>query len=473
MKNKPVFSVFFIGLFFYSFLTINANNKPLIYKINIKKEIGSTTWLYLQNGLKESQELNANAVIIDMNTYGGAVMYADSIRTAILNNQTPVFVLINNNAASAGALIAIACDSIYMRKGANIGAATVVNQTGEKMPDKYQSYMRATMRATAEAHGADTIIHGRDTTFQWRRDPKIAEAMVDERVVIPGLVDSVSILTFTANEALEHGYCDGIVNSIEEIIETRLNYSEYTLKEYIPTAYDEIKGFLLNPIFQAILIMLIIGGIYFEMQSPGMGFPSAVSLVAAVLYFAPLYIDGLAEHWEIAVFVVGLILVVFEIFVTPGFGFIGIGGILCILAGLTLALLNNVSFDFSGVEGKDVGYASLKVFSGIMSGIIAIIYFSKKIGTKGIFRKLALETSIDVSDGYISVSLEPQKLIGSTGIAKTVLRPAGKVMIDNEIYDAVSDSGFIEKGVEVLVVKYETGQIYVETYVGMNVTSDT
>ena len=461
MKNI-FFKMFFVGLFFYLFLTVKADNKPLIYKINIKKEIGSTTWLYVQNGLKEARELNAKAVIIDMNTYGGSVVHADSIRTAILNNEIPVFVHIDNNAASAGALIAIACDSIYMRKGANIGAATVVNQTGEKMPDKYQSYMRATIRSTAEAHGKDTIIHGRDTIFKWHRDPKIAEAMVDERVVIPGLVDSTSILTFTANEALEHGYCEGIVNNIEDIIVNRLGYTEYILKEYEPTAYDEIKGFLLNPIFQALLIMLIIGGIYFEMQSPGMGFPSVVSLVSAVLYFAPLYIDGLAEYWEIAVFVVGLVLVVFEIFVTPGFGFVGIGGIACILLGLTLALLNNVSFDFSGVSGENVGYAALKVFSGIILGIIAIIYFSKKIGTKGIFRKLALETSQDVSEGYISVSLEPQKLVGRIGIAKTVLRPAGKVMIDDEIYDAVSDVGFIEKGSEVTVVKYETGQIYVE-----------
>ena len=462
MKNKYVLKAIFIGLFFCSFLTTKADNKPLIYKINIKKEIGSTTWLYVQNGLKEARKLNADAVLIDMNTYGGSVMEADSIRTAILNSEIPVFVFIDNNAASAGALIAIACDSIYMRKGSNIGAATVVNTTGEKMPDKYQSYMRATIRATAEAHGKDTIINGIDTIFKWRRDPRIAEAMVDERIAIPGIIDSVSILTFTANEALEHGYCDGIAENIEDIIVNRLHYSEYTLKEYNPTAYDEIKGFLLNPIFQAILIMLIIGGIYFEMQSPGIGFPSVIAGVSAVLYFAPLYIDGLAEYWEIAVFVVGLILIITEIFVFPGFGIAGIGGVACMLLGLTLGLLNNVHFDFSPVEGEDVGYASLKVFSGIILGIIGIIYFSGKIGGKGIFRKLALETSQNVSEGYISVSLEPQKLVGRTGIAKTVLRPAGKVMIEDEIYDAVSDLGFIEKGREVTVTKYETGQIYVE-----------
>lgn len=462
MQIKHILKPMFFGLIFFTFLTVEAVEKPLIYKINIKKEIGSTTWLYVQNGFKEANDLHANAVILHMNTYGGAVLFADSIRTSILNNKIPVFVFIDNNAASAGALIAIACDSIYMRKGANIGAATVVNESGEKMPDKYQSYMRATIRATAEAHGMDTVVVNGRQVIKWRRDPKIAEAMVDERVAIPGIVDSLSILTFTADEAVKYGYCEGIADNIDEVITKYLHYPEYTLHEYKATAYDEVKGFLLNPVFQAILIMLIIGGIYFELQSPGIGFPTVIAVAATVLYFTPLYIDGLARNWEIIIFVVGMLLIALEIFVIPGFGVAGIGGIICVLTGLTLGLINNVDFDFSGVSAKEVGTASLKVFSGLVAGVAVIIYMSKKIGSKGIFGKLALKTSEDVSEGYISVPMEPGGLIGRDGIAKTVLRPSGKVIIDGEIYDAVSDLGFIEKDAKVRVVKYETGQVYVE-----------
>ena len=147
-----------------------------IYKFAIHEEINSKTWIYTKEALKEANELKPELIILHLNTYGGEVVYADSIRTAILRCETPIVAYIDNNAASAGALISIACDRIYMRTGSQIGAATVVSGVdGSKMPDKYQSYMRATMRATAESHGKDSL--GR-----WHRDPLIAEAMVDESV---------------------------------------------------------------------------------------------------------------------------------------------------------------------------------------------------------------------------------------------------------------------------------------------------
>lgn len=192
------FSFVIIILFLLPVFSVYAVEKTLIYKINLKKEVGSTTWRYVKRGMAEASKKKADAVILHMNTYGGTVVHADSIRTLILNSSIPVYAFIDNNAASAGALIAIACDSIYMRPGANVGAATVVNGNGEAMPDKYQSYMRATIRSTAEAHGADTIINDGDTVVHWKRDPYIAEAMVDERVVIPNVIDSGKVLTLTA-----------------------------------------------------------------------------------------------------------------------------------------------------------------------------------------------------------------------------------------------------------------------------------
>ena len=130
-----------------------AEGKALIYNIDIKKEIDHTAFLYLKNGLEEANSMHADAILISMNTYGGLVDVADSMRTAVLYNPIPVYVFIDNNAASAGALISVAAKKIYMRKGANIGAATVVSQTGEAMPDKYQSYMRSMIRSTAEEIG--------------------------------------------------------------------------------------------------------------------------------------------------------------------------------------------------------------------------------------------------------------------------------------------------------------------------------
>ncbi|MEZ7866198.1 MAG: NfeD family protein [Paludibacteraceae bacterium] len=442
----------------------NNQARALYFTIDLKKNVGSTTWIYIQKGFEEARKANANTIVIEMNTYGGEVSYADSIRTKILNSDIPVIVFIDNNAASAGALISIACDKIYMSQAATIGAASVVDQTGQKLPDKYQSYMRATMRATAEAHGKDTVVTGNDTVVKWKRDPLIAEAMVDERTVVPNVADSGKILTFTTQEALKYGYCDGTAENIREIIKKESGNQPYELVKFKPTAWDNIKGFLMSPFFQGILIMLIIGGIYFELQSPGIGFALGVAITAAVLYFAPLYIDGLAANWEIILFVVGLILIGLEIFVVPGFGITGISGIFLVVSGLILSLLNNVNFDFKPIHPADSSKAILTVIGGLTLGFGLIIYLSNKIGSKGLFKKLALETTLENKEGYVGVSLEANKLLGKTGIASTVLRPSGKVKIDEKVYDAVSVNGvFIEKGTQIVVVRYETGQVYVES----------
>lgn len=233
-----------------------------------------------------------------------------------------------------------------MRKGANIGAATVVNQTGAALPDKYQSYMRSMIRSTAEAQGKDTLIQNGDTIYKWKRDPLIAEAMVDDRVIVPNLIDSGKVLTLTSQEALKWGYCDGIAESPGQVITEYIGCKDYEIKSYEPSWFDNVKGFFMSPVIQGLLIIIIIGGIYFEMQTPGLGFPSAAAIIAAILYFAPLYMDGLAENWEILLFILGVILIMLEIFVIPGFGIAGISGIILVVGGLTMSLLNNTVLIF-------------------------------------------------------------------------------------------------------------------------------
>ena len=443
--------------------TVTTDPVKTVYVYKIFREIGSTSWIHTEEAFKEAKENNACCIILHMNTYGGEVVFADSIRTKILNSHIPVYVFIDNNAASAGALISIACDSIYMRPGANIGAATVVNQTGEKMPDKYQSYMRSTIRATAEAHGADTIITAKnDTIIKWKRDPKIAEAMVDERVYIPGVIDTGKVLTFTALEAMKNGFCEGEANSVKDVIENKLKIKEYKIVEFKPTFYDGLKGFLMNPMFQGILILIIMGGIYFELQTPGVGFPLLAAGIAAILYFSPLYIDGIAENWEILLFIAGVVLIGLEVFVIPGFGIAGISGITLVITGLTLSMLHNDAFDFSGVSFDDFFRALATVMTGFVISVGLGIYLSDKLFSKGPFARVALQTTQDVEDGYIGVENTLKELVGRTGRAYTVLRPAGKIEIDDEQYDAVAETSYIEKDEEIEVVKFAHGQLYVK-----------
>ncbi|HBG56454.1 MAG TPA: serine protease [Porphyromonadaceae bacterium] len=434
--------------------------KATIYRINIKENIGSNTWIYLQNGLHEAILKDARAVLLHMNTYGGGVLEADSMRTAILNFPLPVYVFIDNNAASAGALISIACDSIFMRNSASIGAATVVDGSdGAKAPDKYQSYMRGIMRATAESHGKVVTIEQGDTIAKWKRDPVVAEAMVDERIVVPGYADSTQILTLTASQAMELGYCDGIAESVHEVIVTFLGYPDYKLETYNPTFYDMIRGFLTNGVVQALLIMFIIGGIYFELHSPGIGFPTAIAITAAILYFTPLYLTGYAQNWEVLLFVLGLILIVFELFVVPGFGVTGIVGIIFVFLALVLALVGNIRFNFEGLPATELFRAVMIVLGGMGMSVGLVLFLSSRIGKPGILNRVALHAD---QEGYVSVPMEPAAMVGRTGTAATVLRPSGKVTVDGVYYDAVSVKGFVEKGDAVLVKRYENFQLYVE-----------
>ena len=284
---------------------IAADSLTVFYRIRLDQDIDQSSQRLVTLGLEKAREADADYVLLDLNTYGGAVDAADSIRSAILRYEKPVIAYVNMQAASAGALISIACDSIYMKTGSSIGAATVVNQTGEVMPDKYQSFMRGMMRSTAQATG---------------RDPKIAESMTD----------TANVLSMTPTEAIAVGYCEGICENEFEVADKVAGGNEFVIKnmEDDMTWLDRLIQLLLNPLLQSIFMMMIIGGIFVEIRTPGIGLPLITALVGALLYFAPGYIGHLVESWEILLFVVGLILIAIEIFVIPGFGVCGVTGII-------------------------------------------------------------------------------------------------------------------------------------------------
>ncbi|MFO7852725.1 MAG: NfeD family protein [Bacteroidota bacterium] len=442
------------------------NDQPIVYKFDIKKMIAAPVWRTTKLSLKEATVLGADYILIHMNTYGGQVDFADSVRTAILNYPQPVIVFIDNQAISAGALISVACDSIYMRPGGSIGAATVVDQVGQQVPDKYQSFMRGMMRSTAEVHGKKPVIVNGDTTYVWHRDPAIAESMVDPKVYVEGVIDTGSVLTLTANEAMELGFCEGQALNIEQVLEMA-GIENYRIEEFRPGGTEKIIQFLINPVVSGLLIMIIIGGLYFELQSPGIGFPLAAAIMAAILYFAPLYLEGLQANWQIAVFIAGIVLVLVEIFAIPGFGVAGVLGIAGIVVGLTFTMIDKITFEFGPSHGDGGMRAAMASFAIVIASMflafIISLWLSKKFfSPNSIFGKLALQKIQNVDEGYISFDSKKQKsLIGSKGEAHTVLRPSGKVIINDEIYDARSEIGLIEKGSAIRVIRDEAGQLYV------------
>jgi membrane-bound serine protease (ClpP class) len=431
--------LFLFGFFFSTLLLAQEKEKPLVLHLKINDVIDPRTNRYSELGLEKAVELDADYVILELDTYGGALNDADDIRTRILNFDRPIYTYINKDAASAGALISIACDSIYMAKGSSIGAATVVTQDGAAAPDKYQSYMRSIMRSTAEAKG---------------RDPRMAEAMVDEDIELDSIATEGKILTLSTSEAIKYGFCEAEVGSIDDIMK-RSGIEDYELQEFKLGATEKIISLFLNPFVSGILILIIIGGIYFELQTPGVGFPILASLVAVILYFVPNYLNGLAENWEIILFVVGIILIGLEVFVIPGFGIAGILGLICTLGSLVLVMLNNDVFDFSFVAEQEIFVSVTTVLAGMLGAIIVMFFGGARLLNSNVFKRIALQDVQDSEHGFTSTFYKAKSMIGKKGMTYTRLRPSGKVEIDGEIYDAFTRGNFIDEGVEVEVISDE------------------
>ena len=420
-----------------------SDSLSVFYHIRLDQDIDPSAQRLVVLGLEKAAEAEADYVLLDINTYGGAVNAADSIRAAILRYEKPVIAYVNMQAASAGALISIACDSIYMRTGSSIGAATVVNQTGEVAPDKYQSFMRGMMRATARANG---------------RDPEIAESMVD----------TANVLSLTPDEAIEVGYCEGIAEEVGDVARIVAGGNEFIIKdmEEDMTWLDRLIQFLLNPLLQSIFMMMIIGGIFVEIRTPGIGLPLLTAVVGALLYFAPGYLGHLVSYWEILLFVVGLILIAMEIFVIPGFGVCGITGIIAVVVSLAFAMVDNAElFHWDGTLNLEPILMPLGIV--IISSAAAIfgsVWLVKKLYETRSFDHIALRQSLTGEEGFVGVMSGLESLVGQEVIVFTDMRPSGKVRTaDGRIFEAsMKFGGYAVKGQTLKVVSTEQGRLYCE-----------
>ena len=420
-----------------------SDSLSVFYRIRLDQDIDPSAQRLVVLGLEKAAKAEADYVLLDINTYGGAVNAADSIRAAILRYDKPVVAYVNMQAASAGALISIACDSIYMRTGSSIGAATVVNQTGEVAPDKYQSFMRGMMRATAKANG---------------RDPEIAESMVD----------TANVLSLTPDEAMEVGYCEGIAEEVSDVARIVAGDNEFIIKDMEDdmTWLDRLIQFLLNPLLQSIFMMMISGGIFVEIRTPGIGLPLLTAVVGALLYFAPGYLGHLVSYWEILLFVVGIILIAMEIFVLPGFGVCGITGIIAVVVSLAFAMVDNAElFHWDGTLNLEPVLMPLGIV--IISSAVAIfgsVWLVKKLYETRSFDHIALRQSLTGEEGFVGVVSGLESLVGQEVTVFTDMRPSGKVRTaDGRIFEAsMKYGGYAVKGQTLKVVSTEQGRLYCE-----------
>lgn len=422
-----------------SILLAQTPSKKKVMVMEIKDEIDPRMTRYVELALDHARETQADIVVVEMDTYGGVLTDAKEIVQKIMDFDKPIWVFINSDAASAGALISIACDSIYMSPGASIGAATVVNGSdGSAAPDKYQSYMRSIMRSTAEENG---------------RRPEIAEGMVDERVVIDSVKQAGKVITLTTSEAIALGYCEGKVESIKEIL-AKNKIGDYDIETFHLGFAERVIAWVLNPFISGILILIIIGGIYYEMQAPGIGFALLAACVALALYLVPYYLNGLAAYWEILALFIGVILIGLEIFVVPGFGVTGISGIIMLVGSLVLIMLRNDFFNFEYIPLGDITVALFTVVGGLAGSVIILVLLGAKLTETAAFQRLALKDEQTSSSGY-TVNVNPVVMTGKRGVAHTVLRPSGKIMIDEQLYDAFTRGEYVDRGEAIEVIGTE------------------
>ena len=430
-----------ISLILVQISVFATDSLTVIYRIRLDSDIDKSAQRLITLGLEKADKAGADFVMIDLDTYGGAVDAADSIRSAILRYDKPVAAYVNMQAASAGALISIACDSIYMKTGSSIGAATVVDQTGNVMPDKYQSFMRGMMRSTAQATG---------------RDPHIAESMTD----------TANVLSMTPTEAIAVGYCEGVYETVDEVAQAMAGDKEFVVKsmEDDMTFLDRLIQLLLNPLLQSIFMMMIIGGIFVEIRTPGIGLPLVTAIIGALLYFAPGYLGHLVSYWEILLFVAGLILIGIEIFVLPGFGVAGITGIVAVVLSLAFAMVDNIElFNWDGTLNLQPIIQPLGiVIISAAAAVFGSVWLVKKLYATRSFDHIALRQEMKSEDGFTGVVSGLDSLVGETVTVFTDMRPGGKVKTaDGRILEAtLKFGGFASKGETLKVLSAEQGRVY-------------
>lgn len=438
--SRNMKSIFILFITFIIAISISAQTNK-VFLITIDEEIDIGLVPYVTRVIHEAEISNASAVIVKINTFGGRVDAATQIKDALLKSKIRTIAFINNRAISAGSLIALSCNKIIMAPGGSIGAATVVDQMGEKQSEKYQSYMRSEMRSTAEKNGRRT---------------DIAQGMVDERIIIPGLVDSTQLVTLTTEEAIKYGIADIESSDLIEGLK-KLGFENVEVVNNESNWAENVVKFLNNSLVSSILIMIGIFGLIAEVKTPGWGVPGTAGVIALALFFGSSYILQLASTLDIILFIIGLILLAAEIFVIPGFGVAGIGGILLILISLFLSLTPSGPF----FNFESISLAFVQLAGALAAAFILILALAKFLPKSRSFSKLILDESEKSEKGFVSYPSE-KNLIGAEGVALTTLRPAGTAEINGKRVDVMTDSEYVQQGSRIVVERVEGIKVVVK-----------
>lgn len=409
----------------------SAAGRDVVHVIPIEGDIDLGLVPYLDRSLGSAQDEGALAVILDINTFGGRVDGATQLKDLIFAAPLPTAAFVHNRAWSAGALITLAADHIIMAPGSSIGAAEP--RIGDEPADeKTVSALREEFAATAEATG---------------RDARLAAAMVDADIAIPDVISSGKLLSLSAQQALELGLADVILTNHQEIIDY-LGYPQAELIFFAPTTAEKISRFVTNPLVSPLLLTIGFTGLVIELYTAGWGISGTIGLLSLGLYFGGHLVAGLAGWWVVGLFLAGVFLLLLELLVIPGFGVVGISGIIAILSSILLAT-------------GDLVRAITYLVVALGATVLLIVFLWRYITKTHRWRWLILGDRLDREHGYVAPR-DLRSLTGKEGIALTPLRPAGTAEIEGERQDVISEGTFISVGTKIRVIRVEGGRVLVQ-----------
>ncbi len=446
MKKSLISLILFIS-------ALLATPDSLVYRVPIEGVIDLGLPPFIERSIKTAEEEGAIAVIFDIDTFGGRVDAATQIKDAILDSPLLTVAFINRRAISAGALISMSCDKIYMTSGGTIGAATAVDMEGKKGSEKVISYMREEMASTAESTG---------------RNIDIAKGMVDEELNFTHLeIDGESIevtdlegrkegklITLTTGLAKKYKIADGEAETFDELLD-KLDLTDAEVRSTKANWSEAIVRFLTNPVVASLLMTFGFLGILFELQQPGWGVSGTIGAVCLALALGAGYIAELASATDFLIIFVGILLLLIEMIVIPGFGLAGIGGIILVVFGLYRLLLPDVPV---GEEVTDMAMSGLTI--GIIGGLVGLVLLFRLMTKTKFWKKLATPDVQDHERGY-DTSLGFEDMVGQQGVADTDLHPSGWVIVDDKRIFVVSDGTFIEDGEKVKIITVDGNRVVV------------
>ena len=429
-KRYEILLVIIIIFVFFSLISLNtfANEKDTVYLISIKGTIDLGLSSYVNRALEKAVSNKADAIILEIDTFGGRVDAATKIRDKVMDLTIPSVAYVKNRAWSAGALIALSAEHILMDRSASIGAA-------EPRPadDKNISALKAEFTSTALSRG---------------RSEDIAAAMVDKDIEIKDIIEKDKILTLNSAQAIKLNFIDGNASNIEEVL-NYLNLKDAKIVYIFPNWAENISRFVTNPVVSPLLLSIGFLGLIIEFWTLGWGIAGSIGIISLSLFFGGHIIAGLAGFETIILFVIGFLLLLAEIFFIPGFGLAGISGIAAILASIFLTFGNIIQATYS-------------ILIALSVSLIGIFLLIKYIPSTRTWRKFVLSTEQKKELGYTVGTRDLKRLIGKEGFAITPLRPSGIAEVSDRKLDVITQGEYIIPNSKIKIISVEGNKIVVE-----------